>query len=228
MVREAKQNWPKSKLVEVEIGRSRNWPKSNWPNSKKKIGRSKEFRAHNSKGWTKKTQNVTWGSILTPSRKKLKTAENLKLDKNKAKNKMEFRTWTKMEQNMCCVFIENIDRERCLNHHFATKILSSRWGLDALDEYKWDVKGRSAIFRDQDSFFFLFVGWYSRPLFLFLSFHWFFFWFSNFLQDFLIFVRLSDFFFFLTFSFLYVFSLNVLYFCDFLHFFGFFLRTSQR
>ena len=28
MVREAKQNWPKSKLAEVEIGRSRNWPKS--------------------------------------------------------------------------------------------------------------------------------------------------------------------------------------------------------
>ena len=47
MVREAKQNWPKSKLAEVEIGRSRNWPKSklaevelaelekkNWPKSK--------------------------------------------------------------------------------------------------------------------------------------------------------------------------------------------------
>ena len=40
------KNWPKSKLAEVEIGRSRNWPKSNWPNSKKKlaeveIGRSR-------------------------------------------------------------------------------------------------------------------------------------------------------------------------------------------
>ena len=30
------KNWPKSRLAEVEIGRSRNWPKSNWPNSKKK------------------------------------------------------------------------------------------------------------------------------------------------------------------------------------------------
>ena len=47
MVREAKQNWPKSKLAQVEIGRNRNWPKSklaeielaelekkNWPKSK--------------------------------------------------------------------------------------------------------------------------------------------------------------------------------------------------
>ena len=38
MVREAKQNWPKSKLAEVEIGRSRNWP-----NSKKKICRSRNW-----------------------------------------------------------------------------------------------------------------------------------------------------------------------------------------
>ena len=49
-------------------------------------------RANKLKGVDKKTQNVTWGSILTPSRKKmLKTAEKLKLDKNKAKNKMGFR-----------------------------------------------------------------------------------------------------------------------------------------
>ena len=42
MVKEAKQNWPKSKLAEVEIGPSRNWPKlklaevekKNWPKSK--------------------------------------------------------------------------------------------------------------------------------------------------------------------------------------------------
>ena len=36
------RNWPKSKLAEVEIGRSRNWPKSNWPNSKK-AGRSRNW-----------------------------------------------------------------------------------------------------------------------------------------------------------------------------------------
>ena len=41
-------NWPKSN-AEVEIGRSRNWPKSklarsrNWPNSKKKAGRSRNW-----------------------------------------------------------------------------------------------------------------------------------------------------------------------------------------
>ena len=37
------RNWPKSKLAEIEIGRSRNWPKSNWPNSKKKAGRSRNW-----------------------------------------------------------------------------------------------------------------------------------------------------------------------------------------
>ena len=41
-------------------------------------------------GRTKTTRNVTWGSILTPCQKKtkLKTAENLKLDKNRAKCNM--------------------------------------------------------------------------------------------------------------------------------------------
>ena len=44
---------------------------------------------------TKTTRNVTWGSILTPCRKKkmLKTAGKLKLDKNKKKGKMEFRAY---------------------------------------------------------------------------------------------------------------------------------------
>ena len=42
--------WPKSNLAEIEIGRSRNWPKSNWPNSKKKIGRSRN--------WPKSTTTV--------------------------------------------------------------------------------------------------------------------------------------------------------------------------
>ena len=48
------KNWPKSKSAEVEIGRqsklteveidrSRNWPKSNWPNSKKRVGRSRNW-----------------------------------------------------------------------------------------------------------------------------------------------------------------------------------------
>ena len=32
------QNWPKSKLAEVEISRSQNWPKANWPKSKKCFG----------------------------------------------------------------------------------------------------------------------------------------------------------------------------------------------
>ena len=51
------------------------------------------FRAYNSKGVDKKTQNATWCSILTPSRKMLRTAEKLKLDKKKAKNKMGFRAY---------------------------------------------------------------------------------------------------------------------------------------
>ena len=44
------------------------------------------------------------GSILTPKRKKLKTVEKLKLDKNKVKSKMVFRAYDskkggKMGQN---------------------------------------------------------------------------------------------------------------------------------
>ena len=41
------------------------------------------------KGWTTKTQNAKWGSILAPSRKMLKTAEKLKLDKNEVKSKVQ-------------------------------------------------------------------------------------------------------------------------------------------
>ena len=37
------RNWPKSKLPEVKIGQSRNWPKLNWPNSKKRAGRSRNW-----------------------------------------------------------------------------------------------------------------------------------------------------------------------------------------
>ena len=50
-------------------------------------------RAFYSKGVDRKTQNVIWGSILTPSRKMLKTKEKLKLDKNKVKSKMVFRAY---------------------------------------------------------------------------------------------------------------------------------------
>ena len=37
------KNSKSKKLAEVEIGRSRNWPKSNWPNSKKKAGLSRNW-----------------------------------------------------------------------------------------------------------------------------------------------------------------------------------------
>ena len=47
MVREAKQNWPKSKLAEVEIGRSRNWPKSKL--GEVEIGRSRTGRTRKKK-----------------------------------------------------------------------------------------------------------------------------------------------------------------------------------
>ena len=42
-------------------------------------------------GRTKTTRNVTWGSVLTPSRKNLKTAEKLKFGQSEVKSKMEFR-----------------------------------------------------------------------------------------------------------------------------------------
>ena len=50
MVREAKQNWPKSKLAEVEFGRSRNWPKSKL--AEVEIGRSRTGRTRK-KNWPK-------------------------------------------------------------------------------------------------------------------------------------------------------------------------------
>ena len=70
----------------------------------------KGFRAHNSKGVDKNGEKCNMGfDSDTFTKKMFKTAEKLKLDKNKAKNKMGFRAynlkkggqkWGKMQYNM--------------------------------------------------------------------------------------------------------------------------------